>query len=530
MILPIVAAALFATCQAFTLAPKVGVTGQDVALIFFQGASAPVSGYQPFAEKLQEVAADHGLRAFVSVPQFLFDTPEPMQTGSAFNSALNEIKKAGFTGDNVFLAGHSLGGVMAQNFAPSHSNAIKGLILEGSVLLRGTRKVQTNGFTKFNFNVPTLTLCGELDGLLRITRCAESHYHQYENIDPSQKDMFPIVAFKGLSHWGFSSGPLPSNVLNNDLVGEIEQSEGHKQVASAIIGFMGKIMKASKAASLKATAEFDLKPIVDSMKLENSVYLKEPCYSQTLINIVRPDCSKGSPWVEMNGQVIMGGDLPSGVKISTEDNFHRVWTTNPVHLPQFNNTCDGHSSCTINSVTVTELINTSLDVMDTGMFPIAALEMRTKLMSRQSAQQTAGNAKADFHTTDEVGDRCADINDAAIQWAYKNISPEAKKRYDQFGQKLQVGKDQGPYNAGPLWIWTDMKYVEDSAKTTMTLESAMMRTPTDYFIHAASGFHYCKLLSPFRAVEWMTVDGLKAHYGAKQHAKLVLEEPAAFLQ
>ena len=89
------------------------MTGQDVALIFFQGASAPVSGYQPFAEKLQEVAADHGLRAFVSVPQFLFDTPEPMQTGSAFNSALSEIKKAGFTGDNVFLAGHSLGGVMA---------------------------------------------------------------------------------------------------------------------------------------------------------------------------------------------------------------------------------------------------------------------------------------------------------------------------------------------------------------------------------------------------------------------------------
>jgi len=269
------------------------------------------------------------------------DTPEPLQSGSAFNSALSEIKKAGFTGDNVFLAGHSLGGVMAQQYAPSHTDVIKGLILEGSVLLRGTRKVHADGFTKFNLNLPTLTLCGELDGLLRITRCAESYYHQYENIDASQKDLFPIVALKGISHWSFASGSLPSNVLNNDLLAEVEQTEAHRQIALAYIGFFGKIAKVSKAASAHATIQYDMTPIVESMKLENSYYLRDPCYSQTLINQVRPDCSKGSPWVEMNGQRIMGGDLPSGVKISTEDNFHRVWTTNPVHLPQFNNTCDG---------------------------------------------------------------------------------------------------------------------------------------------------------------------------------------------
>jgi len=67
-----------------------------------------------------------------------------------------------------------------------------------------------------------------------------------------------------------------------------------------------------------------------------------------------------------------------------------------------------------------------------------------------------------------------------------------------------------------------MNYKEDSGKTTMTLESAMMRTPTDYFIKAAAGFHYCKLLSPFRAVEWMTVDGLKAHYNPKASKSLEL--------
>jgi hypothetical protein len=403
---------------------------------------------------------------------------------------------------------------------------IKGLILEGSVLLRGTRKVQEDGKTKFNLNLPTLTLCGELDGLMRITRCAEAYYHQIENIDASQKDLFPVVPLKGFSHWRFSSGALPSNVLNNDLVAEITEDEAHYQSALAIIGFIGKIVGNHKASQVAPTQVYDIKPMVEAMKLENSYYIRDACYSQTLINQVRPDCSKGSPWIEANAQRIMGGQLPSGVKLSTEDNFHRVWTTNPVHLPQFNNTCNGESSCTLNSVTVTEIINTSLDVMDTGMFPIAALEMRCKLMSRQATQKAAGVKTPDFHQDDEVGDRCADINQAAIDYAYSHLSPEAKKRYDQFGQKLSVGQDQGPYNAGPLWIWTDMKYEDNSDKTTMTLKSAMMRTPTDYFISAAAGFHYCKVLSPFRAFEWMQVDGLKAHYNAKDHST----KEQAFLQ
>jgi len=36
----------------------------------------------------------------------------------------------------------------------------------------------------------------------------------------------------------------------------------------------------------------------------------------------------------------------------------------------------------------------------------------------------------------------------------------------------------------------------------------MMRTPTDYFISAAAGFHYCKVLSPYKAMEWMMTDAL----------------------
>jgi len=42
-----------------------------------------------------------------------------------------------------------------------------------------------------------------------------------------------------------------------------------------------------------------------------------------------------------------------------------------------------------------------------------------------------------------------------------------------------------------------------------------MSTPTDFKIKASAGFHYCKILSPFRVLEWIYIDGLYDHNGIK---------------
>jgi len=95
------------------------------------------------------------------------------------------------------------------------------------------------------------------------------------------------------------------------------------------------------------------------------------------------------------------------------------------------------------------------------------------------------------------------------------LSAKSKANYDAFGQKLVTGNDLGPYNEGPLWIWTYMDYKESKDKTQMVVSSPMMRTPQDYFIGAAAGFHYCKVLSPYKAMEWMMVDSLFNKNGIK---------------
>jgi hypothetical protein len=70
----------------------------------------------------------------------------------------------------------------------------------GSTLTRGNRSILDDGTSEYNYGVPTITIGGTKDGLMRITRIAESFWHSEININETQKGLFPVVAFEGVSH------------------------------------------------------------------------------------------------------------------------------------------------------------------------------------------------------------------------------------------------------------------------------------------------------------------------------------------
>jgi hypothetical protein len=83
----------------------------------------------------------------------------------------------------------------------------------------------------------------------------------------------------------------------------------------------------------------------------------------------------------------MAGDIAHlDSAIQAQDNFHRVYTVTPVHLPQINNSCPSSEDgvCLLESITVTENYYNRLDQFDTGKYEIGAVEMKAKMMSRQS--------------------------------------------------------------------------------------------------------------------------------------------------
>ena len=254
--------------------------------------------------------------------------------------------------------------------------------------------------------------------------------------------------------------------------------------------------------------------------------MKEPCYGHDLLNPTDdPTCLHGNPWNQQFTQNIMGGTFNNRhFSVLNDDNFHRVDSVDPVHLPEVDTECaaDTRSACVLKSITVSQNHYRFLDKLDTGYYETAASEIKTKISSRQRTQIKGGDADADFSVTDETGNRCAEINDASIKWAYDRVSSAARANYDALGQKLVTGDDKGPYNEGPLWIWTLMDYSPSDDNSQMIVRSPMMRTPVTYFIGAAAGFHYCKVLSPFKVMEWIYTDSLFDTDGINNNSDTIL--------
>jgi len=490
--------------------PPANKNGQDVGLIIVQGAMIDGKNYNQFSKTLQEKFQG---RLWVAITEFLLSTPEPLLIKSEINNAFDKLRKEGLTINKetpFFFAGHSLGGVMLQDYILENKtyqalpSKFSGLILEGSYITRKHYDI-----FKQPLVAPILTLGGELDGLNRITRMAESHYYnkQDEKNYPAQKLITLII--NGMNHYQFAGeGEPPFLVRKNDIQPEISTADAHSQAASIIAAFMDVAMDVPTKADttllgeyLKSTVEiFD--PIIEALELE--AFFIPPCYDVNK----GENCSVSCPWTSVSQQIMAS----SNVTLVSKDDFEHVWVL-PPHLPTIYNKCSEPFACTINSTTVSETIYTITDSFDVALQPTSATEIKTKLKSRQSLLIAASGGK-DYKLEDtDYQNNCGQINQEAINWASKKVLKRTLDRYLEKGNQLRIGPDAGPYNVGPLWIWTYLKLDEKTDPVTKKryteVRSPAMRTPVDYFVKSAAGFHYCKVLSPARAMEWMLVDSLK---------------------
>ncbi|KAL4225676.1 hypothetical protein ACF0H5_016365 [Mactra antiquata] len=136
----------------------------DIGIIITPGADIAGEAYEPLGLKIQK--SFPGRMWIALLCDFPFNTPNPVQLPRAVDDAISTFKKKGFQGNDIFLAGHSLGGVFVGMYGKKHPSKLAGVMLFASYLTKPNRLR--------DYPVPLLTLSGDLDGLTRITRVVDT--------------------------------------------------------------------------------------------------------------------------------------------------------------------------------------------------------------------------------------------------------------------------------------------------------------------------------------------------------------------
>ncbi|KAH8046346.1 hypothetical protein JL720_16424 [Aureococcus anophagefferens] len=199
--------------------------GVNKTLVIVGGASIANAKYAPLGRAIQRFAAANNLSLWwPSRPSP--DTPNP----AALPAKVEEAYAATFDGcapEDVFVAGHSPGGIFSQ--ALVHGSSYAGLVLLGSYLST------VYGYDVASFPKPVLTLGGELDGLTRVTRLAR----ELASLEAAAaaggegaKFDKPVGLALGVSHSQFASGV---NVTSFGARTSARGDRGRRRWRSAIV-------------------------------------------------------------------------------------------------------------------------------------------------------------------------------------------------------------------------------------------------------------------------------------------------------
>lgn len=531
---------------------------EEVGVIFVQGALIGPEKYQKICEKIQE-ANSAKLKVWVSITDAFLSMPLSLIGKLAIEESKKQLFAQGLPETaKIYLIGHSLGGKTALDYYiedsknPENAQSIEGVVMLGSIPQRTVREASEH------LNV--LVLGGELDGLSRLTRLAEEFYHRNLNLEKSLKNFefkrynntktsissssnelkfleflenensqllntvkspeklstsFAVIALEGLNHMSFASGAPSWFVAQRDLKAEVTQDAAHEKIAKVISSFLNSDVEAINA-ELRATQAF-LKPIIEAFELEGSIHFNRPNQSKCH----RGYCSEGSAWTIEAQKILSQENIVKANNVTLNITNDYVILSS---LPPLGDLFHPKRSLKNGTLSISTYSQCTWDLLDKyldgGFAPVSAREIGSKMFSRQCSLVYGANRTKEETpiTVDTEGNICQEINKQALAWAFSKASPKALNRFEQHGQKINFVDDKYYVN-GFSWTYSVLKWEENKETGDMDVRSFTMVTDIDAKplpIFAPDGldcYHYCKLLSPARALEWVLVDGLRKNYG-----------------
>eukprot|EP00927_Polykrikos_kofoidii_P083167 TRINITY_DN8458_c1_g1_i1.p1 TRINITY_DN8458_c1_g1~~TRINITY_DN8458_c1_g1_i1.p1 ORF type:complete len:517 (+),score=67.54 TRINITY_DN8458_c1_g1_i1:197-1552(+) len=446
-----------------------GKSGPAKVLIVINGALVANTNYLDVAKAVQN-ASD--LKLWVAIPQFIINTPNPAQINSKIKDAIFKLEAAGFPGsidhgNDVVIAGHSLGGIFGQKAVVT--GGYKAMVLFGSYL------TSIYGYTVENYPKPVLTLAGEIDGLTRITRIARSFKELQSKIVTSGHEVLythPVVTLEGVVHSQFNSNQNVTSFGLKDSCAEVDWATAHARIGSAVSDFMtvvhasGDVDKAKTrlAAGVNYTEELV------------SGFLKAQKYEADRVCI---DAQKR----ELE-------------KIGAAEKF--TVSANKVSRFDFD-FAQPHQDG--DKITVVQDIIFGLNPGDLSTTDMSAKSVNCKIFTAEKLAITKlGELSVPSASTEAT---CQESNEASIRLGLSLASKRTMQRYVAIEKHFRAEADS-TYSTGLTWELASLKF--DDKTSSVNVQSPSLQS---------HGILLCKYLSLTRTLEYMMVDGLPAFDACK---------------
>jgi hypothetical protein len=210
------------------LPAKRAVSAHTQLVVFVPGGKVPPEDYIALLNATQQSSQTNFITAIVRCGKLNLCNPLTSLNGeiaAAIAAAVQVNGGKAFAPTDIFVAGHSLGGVGARHYVDTNKNIpYAGLMLFGTQY-NGDHEdyLGTLGYpiNLEKFRIPLLVLVGELDKL-PISHAALL-YKQYASMSPVDQAKKPVVVVPGMDHSQFCSpfqvrGDLKAEISNNDAI------------------------------------------------------------------------------------------------------------------------------------------------------------------------------------------------------------------------------------------------------------------------------------------------------------------------
>ncbi len=464
--------------ESIIVAPSRGT--EEALLVIFPGAFLAPAKYLDLAKSIQQASP---LKLWVAIAHFkLMDTPTFPEGEFALKGIMERVREQGFqnlTNDRVFLGGHSLGGIVAKDSVRAHG--FGGLVLLAAYL--PTLPLSPN---LAEFSTPVLTLGGEIDGQTWITRLAKE-LAAYDALEAasgagSLVRSKPVIVLPGVNHHHFAGGdPKPV-----DIPSDLSLQAAHRLIGSAVSDFItAQVLRSSDARHAQATSALSRR--IDETRVMVRGFLEAQALER-------------GPWCETAQRMVSGLDDAALGRLQITHEFFENLVPFVMSKPSLDVAAG-------QSLRLETRVHNSyaFDVADASPdAPETANEIACKMKNQAAIAKALQIAPGSGAVT------CKDINEAAMRYALEHVSPAAKTRYLTKGYQLVFLPDK-EVGTGISWVSSGLAFnkVSDGSRA-FEVKSTGMVTSLDADARFA-GMHYCKLLSPAKAVEWVMVDGLKSH-------------------